>query len=88
MTPTNEMPLEIWLSTADYKTGGTIVAYENDRYFTDGTKYTRTTPSSVMVDRAELERVRKVLETISKTSSPQLGRSALTILEAAMKGEK
>ena len=96
MTPSNEMPLEIWASSS--------AAYGNP---TSGTwinvpaganiKYLRATPDKVMIDKKELERVNIFALNMCAYFAHHgihpnednfiLSQQALQILEADMKGE-
>ena len=56
MTPTNEMPLNVWCELrSSHPTERFVCIYTEPAK--GRTKYLRATPDKVMVDRAELERV-------------------------------
>lgn len=90
MTDKTEMPMEIWMD---------IVRYEKEPYwefngskdeFTGGTKYLRTSPDTVQINREDVEKVIAHIQhagnlTESKAAIYSIGH-ALTILSAAMKG--
>ena len=101
MTPTNEMPLNVWCELrSSHPTERFVCIYTEPAK--GRTKYLRATPDKVMIDRAELERVRDGLKFITNGclvppdgGSPiwpddaiEAATKALQILEAAMKGEK
>lgn len=89
MTPSNEMPLEIWVKKFTNSPNFHGVGFYQDEH----TKYLRATPDKVMIDKKELERVREDLR-YALRYSPNISimetemRATLQIIEAAMKGEK
>ena len=92
MTPSNEMPLEIWAERS--RLTGDLHAYESIEPCDGETKYLRATPDKVMIDRAELERVRnRMIVSCEMIYCGEVGSAkmnledALQILEAALKGE-
>ena len=92
MTTKNKTPLEIWLEPkccADKDIGQ--LWCDHDAWVCDegnkSTKYTRATPDKVMIDKAELEKIKSVLEGYIGGAYGSNARWGLQILEAAMKGE-
>ena len=86
MTASNEMPLEIWADKPKTPFNGDyhLIAWDGK------TKYLRATPDKVLIDRAELERVRDVLNrslTYEGAYNIKLDvKCGLKILETALKG--
>ena len=89
MTPTNEMPLNVWCELrSSHPTERFVCIYTEPAK--GRTKYLRATPDKVMVDRAELERVNLLLNRIVPFGDfdRELMREVRQILEAAMKVER
>ena len=77
MTPSNEMPLVIWLDSADKSDDCVYTA----QWRPECVKYTRASPDKVMIDKKELERVREAIKYARYDV-------VMDWLEAAMMGEK